>query len=129
MEKILVAKAYLINSGGLILVLRRSETDTNRPLTWDLPGGSVEDGEDPKDAVIRETEEESGIKLNDPRIFITKTTNKTGYVIRLLYYAYVKDENIIVSSEHDLFKWVKRDQFRELNIPEYYKDCLDNLPK
>lgn len=129
MQKIIVAKAFLINSDGLILTLRRSSTDVIRPLTWDLPGGGVEDNEDPTDAVIRETEEEAGIKLENPQVFRVKTTTKEKYVIRILYYGYVDKSDVTLSFEHDQYKWVTKEEFRSLDTPNHYKDCLDYLPE
>jgi len=129
LKKIIVAKAFLINPKGLILVLRRAENDKIRPLTWDLPGGGVEDGEDPNDAVIRETKEEAGINLKDPQVFIVKNTSAKDHVIRILYYAKITDSKIIVSLEHNSFKWVTRSEFGNLDIPNHYKECISKLPK
>jgi 8-oxo-dGTP diphosphatase len=103
-DKTIVAKTFVINSNGLILTLRRIKTDIHRPLTWDLPGGGVEFGEDPVDAVIRETNEEAGIIINNPKIFNVTSKNDNGYVIRLLFYVYTDNENVKLSSEHDQFK-------------------------
>jgi len=49
----LAAYAVCIDEGAVLLV--RQATDT-----WSLPGGRVEHGEDPVDAVIREVAEETG---------------------------------------------------------------------
>lgn len=127
-EKTIVAKVFVINSKGLILALRRSKTDTLRPLTWDLPGGSVEYGEDPADAVVREAEEEAGLKLEGVQLFITKTTNEKSYVVRLLYYAHTYVDKITLSFEHDKYRWVTKQEFDQLNTPSRYKDCLKYLP-
>jgi len=40
--------------------MRRTETAPSNPLKWDLPGGDVEYGEDPKKAILREIKEETG---------------------------------------------------------------------
>jgi 8-oxo-dGTP diphosphatase len=128
MQKVIVAKTFVINANGLILTLRRSASDAIRPGTWDLPGGSVEDNEDPTDAAIRETEEESGLNVEDPQIFRVKTTSVNKYVIRLLYYVSADKQEITLSSEHDQYKWVTKEEFRATDIPSYYKDCLSYLP-
>jgi 8-oxo-dGTP diphosphatase len=127
-ETTLVAKVFIINSEGLILALRRSRTDPIRPRTWDLPGGGVEYGEDPTDAVIRETDEEVGLKIENPQIFSTNTTSGNKYVIRLLYYAYTKDKTIKLSFEHDKYEWVTRDEFSNLDAPDHYKNSARSLP-
>lgn len=128
-EKTIVAKAFVINSDGLILVLRRSKTAPTRPLTWDLPGGGVDFGEDPTEAVIREAKEEAELDLKDARVFITKTTNEEKYVVRLLYFAYTGTAKIVLSFEHDDYRWVTKKEFGELDIPNLYKDCLHYLPQ
>jgi|ERR1035438_1891993 8-oxo-dGTP diphosphatase len=127
-DKTIVAKTFVINSNGLILTLRRSKTDIHRPLTWDLPGGGVEFGEDPVDAVIRETNEEAGIIINNPKIFNVTSKNDNGYVIRLLFYVYTDNENVKLSSEHDQFKWVTIDEYINLALPDYHKDAAKQLP-
>src|SRR5665213_284248 len=100
-EKTIVAKVFVVDTKGLILALRRSKSDPIRPLEWDLPGGGVDYGEDPTDAVIREADEEAGLKIKDPKIFVTKTSNNKKYVVRLLYYVHVDRESITLSFEHD----------------------------
>jgi 8-oxo-dGTP diphosphatase len=128
-EKSIVAKVFIFNSEGQILTLLRSQTVKNRPGTWDLPGGTVEFGEDPTDAVIRETKEEANIDLKNVQVFITKTTNEEKYVIRVLYYAHLDNPDISLSHEHDEYKWVTKDEFKDLNIPTKYKDCLQFFTK
>lgn len=61
MTKIESAKLLLHNAYGEVLLLRRSHSVEHRPGTLDLPGGGVDDGETPLDAIVRETKEEIGL--------------------------------------------------------------------
>ena len=52
--------AALIVKDGKILVCQRTKHQT-MPLKWEFPGGKIEEGEQPRDALRRELEEELGI--------------------------------------------------------------------
>ncbi|MGA7755274.1 MAG: (deoxy)nucleoside triphosphate pyrophosphohydrolase [Candidatus Sulfotelmatobacter sp.] len=52
--------AGLIVKEGKLLVCQRTRHQT-MPLKWEFPGGKIEEGEQPRDALRRELEEELGI--------------------------------------------------------------------
>jgi 8-oxo-dGTP diphosphatase len=52
--------AALIFQDGKILVCQRTRHQT-MPLKWEFPGGKIEPGEQPRDALRRELDEELGI--------------------------------------------------------------------
>jgi len=52
--------AALIVKDGKILVCQRTRHQT-MPLKWEFPGGKIEEGEQPRDALRRELDEELGI--------------------------------------------------------------------
>ena len=52
--------AALIVQKGKILVCQRTKHQT-MPLKWEFPGGKIEEGEQPRNALRRELEEELGI--------------------------------------------------------------------
>ena len=52
--------AGLITENGKLLVCQRTRHQT-MPLKWEFPGGKIEEGEQPRDALRRELEEELGI--------------------------------------------------------------------
>jgi 8-oxo-dGTP diphosphatase len=52
--------AGLILQEGKLLVCQRTRHQT-MPLKWEFPGGKIEEGEQPRDALRRELEEELGI--------------------------------------------------------------------
>jgi 8-oxo-dGTP diphosphatase len=52
--------AALIVEDGKLLVCQRTRHQT-MPLKWEFPGGKIEEGEQPRDALRRELDEELGI--------------------------------------------------------------------
>ena len=52
--------AALIVQAGKLLVCQRTRHQT-MPLKWEFPGGKIEEGEQPRDALRRELDEELGI--------------------------------------------------------------------
>ncbi len=50
-------KAAIIDDDGRILLLREKDG------SWELPGGGLEHGEDPKEALTREIAEETGMSV------------------------------------------------------------------
>jgi 8-oxo-dGTP diphosphatase len=52
--------AAVIIQDGKVLVCQRTRHQT-MPLKWEFPGGKIEEGEQPRDALRRELEEELGI--------------------------------------------------------------------
>jgi 8-oxo-dGTP diphosphatase len=52
--------AALITRDGKLLVCQRTRHQT-MPLKWEFPGGKIEEGEQPRDALRRELDEELGI--------------------------------------------------------------------
>ncbi len=52
--------AGIIVQEGKLLVCQRTRHQT-MPLKWEFPGGKIEEGEQPRDALRRELEEELGI--------------------------------------------------------------------
>lgn len=58
---VLVAACALVDADGRVLLAQRPE---GKPLAglWEFPGGKVESGETPEETLIRELEEELGIR-------------------------------------------------------------------
>lgn len=108
-----VAKAIVLHDGKL-LALRRSNTDTRRPLQWDLPGGEVEPGEDIKAACVREIEEETEIvaAVSDCLSIyaMTDTVASNVEACFLFFLVPVATADVILSTEHSESAWMTLDE-------------------
>jgi 8-oxo-dGTP diphosphatase len=73
--------AALILKNGKILICQRTRHQTF-PLKWEFPGGKIERGEQPRDALRRELEEELGVdaKIGDEALRIQHTYSRGGTV-------------------------------------------------
>ena len=100
-----VSKAVIIKDDGALLLLR--STGQKFSGKWDLPGGYIHVGEDPKDGLIREVEEETGVMLVEPIEKLYTEDNITFYKTRM------PDGEITLSHEHEEHKFVTHK-----NIPE-----------
>ena len=106
----------LIEKDGKYLLIKRSKIKRGLPNVypsyWDIPGGSVEDGELPRQAAIRECQEEVGLVISLENI-IHKDSNIDNNKIftRLVYSAnLLQNENINIKldpEEHVEYKWIK----------------------
>lgn len=59
MKLVLVVAVALVNSEGEVLLAQRP-VGKNMAGLWELPGGKVEEGESPEEALARELREELG---------------------------------------------------------------------
>ncbi len=124
-------KAVLIREDGKILALRRSKTDPNRPLTWDLPGGDVEYGEDLTEAIKREVREEAGLVVENLALLdaVGFVIPSGEYWVSIGYIAHVpQDTAVALSFEHDEFKWLTKEEFLKRESTSRIKRFLLKFP-
>jgi len=78
--------AAVIEKNGKLLVCQRTRHQT-MPLKWEFPGGKIEEGEQPRDALRRELEEELGIEANvGDEIARIRHTYPTGAAVELRFF-------------------------------------------
>lgn len=130
MKKIGVSqKAIIFDREGKILVLRRSGTALSNPGKWDFPGGDLEFGEDAIGGIIREIREEAGLEVKNLNLFdVESHINKEGdFWVTIAYIAKAVSDKVILSYEHDEFKWLTAEDFLKLESSEKLRRFVGNL--
>lgn len=107
--------------GGLILCLKRSEDDKSYPGKWCFPGGRIDDGEAPIDALFREVREETGLYKTNDISFVGKykaTLKKRNLVYKIstyqLYYNF--PVHLQLSDEHSELRLCTPEEVQELDL-------------
>ncbi|UUT34504.1 (deoxy)nucleoside triphosphate pyrophosphohydrolase [Microbacterium elymi] len=110
--------AAVIVDGDRILACRRREgkADAGR---WEFPGGKVEPGESPAEALVREVREELGIDIRIGEVLRTDVTDAAGRSIRLTCLAAtLSGERPTDSTDHDRMEWVRPAELSALDWAE-----------
>ena len=107
------ANVLLVKDGKILLLLRRLGWKTG---FWGPPGGHIDPGETPKQAAVRETFEEAGLRIkeSDLELVAQRTKNYFG----MIYY-YTTDKftggPIALSHEHKSFTWADWEKVEKLD--------------
>ena len=110
------------NEQGQLLMEDRSDPD------WPgicFPGGHVEPGESFTNAAVRETWEETGLTIEDPRLVGVKkfqTKNDERYVV--FFYKATKYTGTLTSSDEGEVFWLSREELHNHVLVEDFAEML-----
>lgn len=113
-----VVAAALVDIDGRVLLQQRP---AGKPLAglWEFPGGKVEPGETPEDALIRELEEELGIAVPHaclaPAAFASAPLAERHLL--LLLYITRKWSGVPRALEAAALRWVRPSEMHNLAMP------------
>lgn len=118
--------AGVIESKDGILLCQRHRNSRRFPLKWEFPGGKVEARESPREAIIRELDEELGIKVLKIELLydynFAYPDEKTFHLYFFKIQAYDKN---IKDLQFEKIKWIKPPNLKTYDILEGDLPFLD----
>jgi len=124
-KKKVAVKVILKSNKGNILLVKPDYKDT-----WQMPGGGVEEFEDPKVAAARETEEETGIKIEarDLRLIDSVFKAREDYLFLIFEYTKLLSEDADYSVEDEEIEGYSFIQPLDVAnlLPEYYAEVWND---
>jgi 8-oxo-dGTP diphosphatase len=119
--------AALIFRDDKILVCQRTRHQT-MPLKWEFPGGKIESGEQPRDALRRELEEELGIDATiGEEVARIRHEYRNGAVVELRFYTVHEYKGEIENRIFKDMRWAKRSELPSFDFLEADLGLVQNL--
>jgi 8-oxo-dGTP diphosphatase len=113
----MIVVAALIEADGKLLVCQRRRTDSFG-LMWEFPGGKLEAGESPAEALARELQEELGVSARiGPEIYRTRHQyTELGEAIELIFFAATVKPDEVRNQAFEKMEWRRPQTLHELNF-------------
>ena len=121
----LTVDGAIIKEDMVLLIKRKNDPFKGK---WALPGGFVEYGETVEDAVIREINEETGLRTNIKKIFgIYSDPNRDprGHTISIVYLLDILSGKLKGSDDASEAKFFKLDRLPDLSFD--HKNIINDI--
>ena len=111
-----VVVAIITRANGEFLIAERPESKAHAGL-WEFPGGKVEGDENDREALLRELDEELGIRV-DHEAFAAFAEIASGHLTLAFYRIHAQQPLSPQGREGQRWRWVAREALAHYPFPE-----------
>lgn len=108
----------------------------NERHEWELPGGKLDEGEQPEQTVVRELKEELGFEVEVKKLVgahlytIKKSIDESRGVLVISYHCMLIKKSgsfeLLGEAGRAEFRSFSPDEITTLNMPQFYRDAIEN---
>lgn len=128
-KKFYVAVKALVCYGRKFLLIKRTTEARGDYYHWEFPGGRLEFGESPMQALKREINEEIGLEVE--KLILLNAWNsfkdECTEIIGLTYICTANGDNVMLSKEHSDYEWVTYEEMNDYNLVKGMSRQLEEL--
>ena len=125
MKQLEVVAAIIHDTEGRIFATQRGYGDWKD--YWEFPGGKMESGESPEEALKREIREELETRIVVERFVQTVEYDYPKFHLTMhCYWCHIESGSLTLK-EHEAAKWLSKDQLDSVNWLPADKEILDKL--
>ena len=125
MKQIEVVAAIIYNSEGRIFATQRGYGEWKD--WWEFPGGKIEDGETPEEALKREIWEELETRIVVERLVETVEWDYPQFHLTMHCYLCHVESGRLELKEHEAAKWLNKDELESVNWLPADRDLVRKL--
>ncbi|PKE32686.1 8-oxo-dGTP diphosphatase MutT [Rahnella sp. AA] len=116
LKQLNIAAGIIRNSAKEIFITQR-DASSHMAGFWEFPGGKIEAGETPEQAVIRELQEEVGIDAEAPVLLKTLEHRFPDRIITLYFFLVEEWQGEPYGKEGQPKRWVKQSELKAEEFP------------
>ena len=125
MKRIEVVAAIIHDEGGRVFATQRGYGDWQD--YWEFPGGKMEAGESPEDALNREIWEELEMRIVIERLIKTIEYDYPKFHLTMHCFWCRIESGKLVLKEHEAARWLSRDELDSVDWLPADKELLDEI--
>ncbi len=112
-----------------VLIVKRADSESFLPGVYELPGGKIDFGETIESAIEREFKEETGLDIKAIKpvyvfSYLSDEDNRQTFDITYLLRLNDESEKVVLSDDHNDFKWISKGEIDDYNITDNMKEAV-----
>jgi 8-oxo-dGTP diphosphatase len=115
---------------GIVLIIKRSQRETCLPGFFELPGGKVDFGETPQEALKREFHEETNLSIEVGKPFFTfsyLSEDGKRHTVEIVYFVSIRPNTsakIHLSEDHTEYHWIAENEAEQYPLSSTMKKVI-----